>query len=1479
MEGGHGGETRRLLGVDYEALMSKILSRYSASFFVLRELLQNSDDAEATHSRITLHVAADGSVAKLEVSNSGREFGEADWERVAMIAKGNTDSSSVGLFGVGFYSVFSASDQPEIQSGGKAMRFAKEDKAYCIYERALTTLVSGATVVCPLLAGADATHWASPDEFGKLCSFLCSTLLFARTLATIELVRTDEPAPLIFRRALTPLRTVPYESPAPAETRDGAVIRPLFSMGGRSLEVAKLSVSATSLSRVLAITELVQLKGELDVRKTDRGKLGDVTAGLCRLLGKGLPDRSTLRLLYPVPSGGAPAASSADAPGTASPHSAALLAAMHALREDGRIYIGIGQTDQSTGGGFHLCGGFLPTMERTALDMNDKNCQFWNTALLAMAGSMALHYFTDELLRLSGSSTGALPVKVKVLQKKPPVAAAAAAAATAATAAASTGPADASAPAEEERKKEPPPPVLTPWLAALLRGHTFIPSTPNRTVSKLLSDAFLAQGDRLVVPSTFGPQPASLVFTVPAELRGALEFLTELPLIPPTAAECHCLAFYEQLERHAPPLIRPLDARRLCEQLAGTVLPAPQLGRLLVWYAQMHDRRAFGDADDRALFKRSVKVTLGREGMSRALATFSLHPLGGMALLPPELPLPPETLPHDVAAHLSISQCEQKLGLQKLRFDMWWGFISGHACIEAPESAPLVLRVVGAHLEQQPEEQQAAVVQALRSRRCVPVVSSGGSAVDGGGVSSGTVEPTKMLCPPETYLASSALAQLAKLGLPVATGLEGVPSPLLARLGLRSHPPVVLVHARMEELGWGYRELVGYLESRERVGMLGPEDWAELETMRASSSGGGGGGGGSGGSVYLPTDALRSLGLPTLPWSGTSMTAVERRMLLRLGIAERPPLDTLLDKAAGADAPVRKAALAFLISHMEEHYAAEYDPISTLEIVPLLPIAAPDAGSSGASVATPEPHGRPLLGKPSVSFSEPSPWPGAFAVADVRALGGPAGVAALRLPLRPCIEAVVRQLITAPPTEKSAERTFEYMHRRSAELSTELWGLLSDAPVVPVRSGVGQGVGHAPPHALFFSGARKKYGALLDYCSQSPSSSAGAFLARCGVAATPSPMALAGCVLRNGSRGIDSMQANISAYLGVLKELWNGLRREPIDERTRVALASAPCLIGYHQLAKGEGGGKGGKGGSGGGGATARSWSAVSAAGCFIGDNQRYVELFSPLVAPEDADLKELYTFLGVRSLSEAVTVSARPVAGSVPSSSKLTQQVLRRIEERTCLLLHDLDKPECPLRPNLREGMQQALREQRVVVSEVPGIVSTLRFGELASIEMEAKACALSEGDWLVVHVVPHPQLELRELLEAVGDALATALLQLVQNTDKIVFESLLAWPLDKLSRKGFNVDRFADELAFARAQQQERMACLLQAAGRGRLVRAKRHAAAEAERHAAEAAATAAATAAAKAEAEQHAAQVNAKAQAERFERSGWLIASDCI
>ena len=80
-----------------------------------------------------------------------------------------------------------------------------------------------------------------------------------------------------------------------------------------------------------------------------------------------------------------------------------------------------------------------------------------------------------------------------------------------------------------------------------------------------------------------------------------------------------------------------------------------------------------------------------------------------------------------------------------------------------------------------------------------------------------------------------------------------------------------------------------------------------------------------------------------------------------------------------------------------------------------------------------------------------------------------------------------------------------------------------------------------------------------------------------------------------------------------------------MQAEAQAALGSVDCLIGYHS------------------GSSSKSWVALPASSCFIGDNQRYCELFEPLIAPEDEELKGLYTFLGARTLSEAVAVEARP--------------------------------------------------------------------------------------------------------------------------------------------------------------------------------------------------------------------------------------------
>ena len=1363
-------EVRQRVDVDHRQLVSKILARYSADFGTLRELLQNADDAGADSVSITLHADRPGSdaLSKIVVWNSGREFGEADWARVQKIAAGNQDANSVGLFGVGFYSVFAVAEHPEIRSGATYMRFSFEEDCYVTYSGALPSFEKGTAIVLPLNAGSSAVQWSSADDQARMRAMLSSSLMFARSLTTVKLqiVRAAADAPsnmLIFRRDLVPVRTLTHE-PAPRPASGPGSGQPLFEVARASkqtppsLDVSHLTLSiregTDETGEPGASIEFVQLRAEVDVNKKG-GRNADTCKSLQKTLGKPLPDKTRMRLLYPASSSGGGGGGRGSGNGSGrSLHEA--LQALGCVDEQSRVYIGIGKTEQTCGAGFHVCAQLLPTMERATIDFADRDCAFWNRELLSLAGNLSQDYFLDEERLHSARgipSFMGMPAKLKVLQKKPPAGGASAAAPAP----------ERAAPEKEERKES----VLTPRLAALLRAHTFSTSTPNKQVGALIRDGFLAHQERLCVPSTSGAMPCSHVHTVPSELHGALEFLSELPLIPPgasVAGECECKPFYDMIERQG--LIRPLDALKVCDHLAHSVLPHAQLSRLLKWYSRLQRTRVFADAETREQFKSTVRVEVSGGG-TRRLAEIALHPLGGIGA-PSGLPLPPSVLPHAVCEQLSEAECESSLGLRKMSFAEWWDLIGTHACLEEAPTAPLVLTVVAQHFGTAGNEQDQ-LLHELRRRRCIP-------------------SDDEMLRPEEAYLPSDAIALLRNLRLPVACGLEAVPVSFLSALGVRAQPPVSLVRTRMSELAWGFHELVGYLERRESDGLLTESDWDESEATPSTVDG-------AAATEYLPTKELRGLQLPTIAWAGeAALTATQRRILLRLGVCERPPLEMLLRTAGeGSSETLRIRALCFLCKHMADFYADEYDNATAAAFVPV--------------------SGSPLRARPCECFVEPSPWSSAFPVADSSAIGAE-GCAALKLPVRPTIDAVVGVLMASPPSEKAAEKVFEYMQRRADELTDEQWAMLAEHALVPVRTSAGAAGGgpkHSSPRTLFFgsSATRKRYGALLDYCSISSTSSGGKFIARCGVADAPSATALAECVARNCTRAIEALSSNISPYLTVLRELCAGLRLQSPEAQVeaRAALGAAPCLIGYHRGRK--------------------KWSAVDASGCFVDDNQNFVELFEPLTAPEDEELKSLYTFLGVRAISEAVEVEARAVkldggsytVGEGGAAGGAAAQVAERIRERACLLLHDIDKPDCPLRANLREGMRETLRDQRVAVAEVPAIWSTLRFGGREQVQKDAKACVLRTAPSLLVCVVA--KTELRGLLEAVGDALASAMLQPVVKTEKIVFESLLASDLAHLRRKGFNVDRFEEELAFARMQQRERTACVLQAALRGMIVR----------------------------------------------------------
>ncbi|EED19229.1 hypothetical protein TSTA_025460 [Talaromyces stipitatus ATCC 10500] len=111
---------------------------------VLREMIQNAADASATRVTVKFetlpsttvplpnpadptaplkHIIAHHTLRRLIISNNGHAFTEKDWSRLKRIADGNPDETKIGVFRVGFYSVFDDCEEPFVSSGNAAMAF------------------------------------------------------------------------------------------------------------------------------------------------------------------------------------------------------------------------------------------------------------------------------------------------------------------------------------------------------------------------------------------------------------------------------------------------------------------------------------------------------------------------------------------------------------------------------------------------------------------------------------------------------------------------------------------------------------------------------------------------------------------------------------------------------------------------------------------------------------------------------------------------------------------------------------------------------------------------------------------------------------------------------------------------------------------------------------------------------------------------------------------------------------------------------------------------------------------------------------------------------------------------------------------------------------------------------------------------------------------------------------------------------------
>lgn len=204
--------------VNQRALIDKILARYAAEFTVFRELLQNADDAGATHCELRFESleaqrsqSAPTSAVKSPITttstllpdfkatltnwvfrNDGKPFGKDDWSRLRRIAEGNPDPDRIGAFGVGFYSLFSICEEPIVSSGDELMGFFWKGDAL-FTKRANNTNPQNSPSGNPWTTFFMALREPSqfPDSPMALARFLATSLTFTTNIRSIGLYWDD----------------------------------------------------------------------------------------------------------------------------------------------------------------------------------------------------------------------------------------------------------------------------------------------------------------------------------------------------------------------------------------------------------------------------------------------------------------------------------------------------------------------------------------------------------------------------------------------------------------------------------------------------------------------------------------------------------------------------------------------------------------------------------------------------------------------------------------------------------------------------------------------------------------------------------------------------------------------------------------------------------------------------------------------------------------------------------------------------------------------------------------------------------------------------------------------------------------------------------------------------------------------------------------------------------------------------------------
>ena len=404
-------------------MIDKILARYASAGAVYRELLQNSNDADATTAEILITTSSSEGgkevVSQVIYRNNGLPFRTQDWARLRKIAEGNPDSSKIGAFGVGAYTMFSICEEPVVVSGKKgeeeAMAFfwkgdslwTKTGKAPAGIINMSATLDNGHV--------QDDTTWTSfilpsrdpypiPDlvEFGK---FLTASLTFTQCLRNIK-VFVNSTLQMNIQKTIIESHVIETPKASSWWKNDGAVTSSssgMFTLGKGA------DLTQTSVQMSVSLRKDLSPKSDMKTSKVRaryasamvKTKIpSEIEKRMMRVTKKKPPKELTVQIFLD-------AADHSDdyekLKRKKNQTKADLVTQSFAPASgSGRIFIGF-RTSQTTGLGIHLAAPLVPTVEREAIDFVDPALREFNSELLEVSGILMRLALENEMYRLGAN--------------------------------------------------------------------------------------------------------------------------------------------------------------------------------------------------------------------------------------------------------------------------------------------------------------------------------------------------------------------------------------------------------------------------------------------------------------------------------------------------------------------------------------------------------------------------------------------------------------------------------------------------------------------------------------------------------------------------------------------------------------------------------------------------------------------------------------------------------------------------------------------------------------------------------------------------------------------------------------------------------------------------------------------------------------------------------------------------------------------